>query len=264
MGRCLTLGALSLLLIGGLRCTAAADPPAPAQLRVGITNDYPPMAFKQDNEMKGVEADFAHQLSNDYGTKVELVETKWDDLIPALTEKKIDVIMSGMSETFDRKAKVDFAKPYKQVGQMALIRKADVTRLSDPAAMQAEGTRVGVEKMTTGEMYARQNLRKAKITTFDSSSQGIAALRKGELDYFVHDAPTIWRTVGRPMAEDPDLTGLYRPLTEEYLAWAVRKGDNTTKEFLDAAIAKWKENGTAQAILDRWIPVKKVAIDVNK
>lgn len=255
------VGATLFVLAAALAADAA--PRAPARLRVGIATDYPPVAFKENGEFKGIEADFAHQLTSDYGVQIDFVETKWDDLIPALKEGKIDVIMSGMSETFDRKAQVDFCAPYKQVGQMALIRKVDVTRLSGSSALEAEGMRVGVEKLTTGEMYARQNLRQAKITAFGSSDVGIAALRKGEIDFFIHDAPTVWRTVGRPAAEDPDLTGLYRQLTEEQLAWAVKKGDGASKEFLDSALAHWKENGTLQSTLDRWIPVQKVTVEVK-
>jgi ABC-type amino acid transport substrate-binding protein len=241
-----------------------AAPPAPARLRVGMAGDYAPLAFKEGGEFKGIEPDFARQLTADYSTEIEFVEIKWDELIPALNAGKIDVIMSGMSATFDRRALVDFAAPYQRVGQMALIRKADVTRLSAPDAMAADGMRIGIDRLTTGEMYARQHLRSAKITEFASVDEGIAALRKGEIDFFVHDAPTVWRIVGRPTAEDPDLTGLYRPLTEEQLAWAVKKGDKTTREFLDACLAHWKENGTLQSILDRWMPVRKVTVEVKE
>jgi polar amino acid transport system substrate-binding protein len=252
-----------LLLSAAVSAPIAAAASGPARLRVGISTDYAPIAFKEGGEIKGVEADFAHQLTADYGTAIELVETSWNELIPALQENKIDVIMSGMSVTADRKAKVDFVQPYKRVGQMVLIRKADITRLSEPAAMTAKGARVGVETYTTGEAYARGHLPKAAITAFATVEEGIAALRKGEIDFFVHDAPTIWRVVGRPATEDPDLTGLYRPLTDEGLAWAVRKGDAKTRKFLDAALARWRKDGTLQSIVDRWVPVKKIAVKVK-
>src|SRR6185436_16789191 len=127
---------------------------------------------------KGIEADLARQLTADYGVQIEFVETKFDELIPALKAGKIDVIISGLSETFDRKAQVDFCDSYKKVGQMALIRKADITRLSGAAALEAAGMRIGVERRTTGDMYAHQNLRQGKITEFATTTEGIAALRK--------------------------------------------------------------------------------------
>jgi polar amino acid transport system substrate-binding protein len=253
--------ALLLFAIGSTRVDAESGP---ARLRVGIATIYPPVAFKDGDVIRGVEADFAHQLAQDFGTQVDLVETEWKELIPSLEQKKIDVIMSGMSITPERKAKVDFTQPYKKVGQMALIRKADFTKFSGPGAMKAKGVRVGVESHTTGEAYARKHLPQASITAFANPDEGIAKLRKGEIDFFIHDAPTIWRTVGRATAEDPDLTGLYTPLTDEGLAWAVRKGDTKTRKFLDAALARWEKDGTLQAIVDHWVPVKKVAVPVQQ
>jgi hypothetical protein len=73
--------------------------------------------------------------------------------------------------------------------------------------------------------------------------EGLAdsAAIKGEIDAFVHDAPTIWSTVGRPLNEDEELTGLYRPLTHEYLAWAVKKdGGEALRDFLNAALVRWQ------------------------
>jgi len=96
--------------------------------------DYAPVAFVENGEFKGVEADLARQLTADYGVQIEFVESRVDELIPALQAGQIDVIMSGMSETFDRKAQVDFCDSYKEVGQMALVRKVDFTRLSDEVA----------------------------------------------------------------------------------------------------------------------------------
>lgn len=246
----------------------AADRPATAaeevrRIRAGVSPDYPPVAFEQDGEVRGIEADLAFRLEPDFGVEVEFVPMKFDELIPALEAGKIDVIMSGMSITIDRRARVDFTEPYKQVGQMALIRKKDRARRSDPAAMKAEGVRVGVQRETTGELYARGNLEKASIKTYESADRGIAALRKGEIDYFIHDAPTIWHTVGRPRHEDPDLTGLYRPLTEEHLAWAVKKDNGELRGFLNAALAHWKRTGEIDAIVDRWITVRRVAVEVT-
>ena len=254
---------IGLFVLFAIASTAVDAESGPAKLRVGIATIYPPVAFKEGDVIRGVEADFAHQLAQDFGTQVELVETEWKELIPSLEQKKIDVIMSGMSITPERKAKVDFTQPYKKVGQMALIRKADFTKFSDPKAMKSKGVRIGVESHTTGEAYARAHLPRATVTAFANPDEGIEKLRKGEIDFFIHDAPTIWRTVGRATAEDPDLTGLYTPLTDEGLAWAVRKGDATTRKFLDAALARWKKDGTLQAIVDHGVPVKKVAVPVE-
>jgi ABC-type amino acid transport substrate-binding protein len=255
------VGVLALIAPGPSR---AADAPAPSaappkEIRVGVTPNYPPLIFKEDGQLRGLEADFARQLGEDTGAKIVFVELPWEEEIPALEKNKIDVVMSGVSVTEDRAARVAFVTPYAEVGQMALIRNADLGKLSDPEAMSTPGRKIGVVRGTTGAGYAQQQLKQAEIITFDSSDAGIAALRGGQIDFFIHDAPTIWRTVGRPGEPDPELVGLYRPLTQESLAWAVRKSDrDTLGSLLDAELARWKENGKLRSLLTYWVPVRRV------
>jgi ABC-type amino acid transport substrate-binding protein len=242
---------------------SSAPKAKPTPLRVGVTADYRPLAFKENGKIVGIEADFAADLSKELGVAVSFVEVPWADLIPALREHRIDIIMSGMSVTPERSELVSFADPYMQVGQMALIRRQDVDRLRDPAALQAEGIRVGVQEKTTGEAYARTNLKRAKVVTFASIDEAIQALRKGDLDVVVHDAPTIWGVVGRPGHEDPDLVGLYRPLSDEYLAWAVRKDDEGLRKRLNGALAKWRKSGQLDHVLDRWVTIRKITVEIS-
>lgn len=253
-------GALSLPRAADADEQKATATKPPAALRVGIAPNYPPIAFEQDGKLAGVEVDLANKLGEELPTKISFVKLEWDELWPALRDDKIDVVMSGVSITERRSERVRFTDPYLRVGQMALIRKADMGKLSEPTAMNQPGRRVGVEKNTTGEAYARRHLDKATIVPFDSADLGIAAVRGGDVDYFIHDAPTIWVTVGRPPKEDPELIGIYRPLTDEYLAWAVRKDDAATLgALLDGKIAEWQQDGELQTVIDRWIPVTKVS-----
>jgi ABC-type amino acid transport substrate-binding protein len=71
----------------------------PAVLRVGVAPDYPPIIFKLNGQMTGVEADLAKKLAQKINRSVQFVQLDWDELIPALMEEKIDIIMSGMTIT---------------------------------------------------------------------------------------------------------------------------------------------------------------------
>jgi polar amino acid transport system substrate-binding protein len=241
----------------------AADGPG-SELRVGVAPNYPPMAFKQDGRLTGIEPEFARQLGTDLGVTITLVETPWEDLIPALRAHRIDVIMSGMSITDERKQVVSFTDSYLRVGQMALIRRADDARFRKLTTKELSSLRVGVVRGTTGEQYARANLPSAHVKTFDAVDAGVAALRKKEIDAFVHDAPAIWRITGGFDSSEHELMGRFRPLTDEHLAWAVRQDDGgPLRARLDAALAQWKANGQLDAILDHWIKVRKTTISVK-
>jgi ABC-type amino acid transport substrate-binding protein len=250
------------MAVYGLEAARAADAAPP--LRVGIAPNYPPLAFKQDGQLKGIEVDFANRLGPALGRQVELVETPWDDLLKALTEDKtIDVVMSGVSITNKRMEKVDFAEPYLRVGQMVLIRDADYPHLRNAKALNKPSVRVGVTSNSTSEHYAKKHLEHAKLEGFADTDAGVAALRANQIDAFIVDAPAVWRVTGGVLSKETQLRGLYTPLTHEELAWAVRKDDRALLKQLDAVLAKWKKNGTIEDVLDHWIRVKKTTIEVK-
>ncbi|MBM4265974.1 MAG: amino acid ABC transporter substrate-binding protein [Deltaproteobacteria bacterium] len=246
---------------------AAADPSAGGSgavqpLRVGLSPGYPPLAFEKNGKPAGIEVDLSQLLATELGITLQVFPMPFDKLIPTLTSGKVDVIMSGLSVTKERSKKVLFTRPFLRVGQMALVRADDVKRASDPAAMDVSGSEVGVKKGTTGEGWAGRNLKVAKIVPFPTVEEGTAALRAGKIDYFVHDAPTVWRLTGRFDDRDEALAGIYRPLTEEHLAWAVRRDaqGEALAERLNAALARLEASGKLQEVLDRWIPVTKVTV----
>jgi ABC-type amino acid transport substrate-binding protein len=235
--------------------------PLPAELKVGITPNYPPLAFERDGKIVGIEPDLAAALAKQTGTRFVLVSTPWDELPEALNSREVDVVMSGVSITERRKQTVAFTSPYLAIGQMAVVRSEDLARLGGAGALDQKGVRVGVQRLTTGARYARDELNRATLVEFGSVESGIEALREKRIDAFIHDAPTVWRLTGR-FEDDSSraLAGLYRPLTDEKIAWAVRKADaGTIGAALDAGLAKLRADGTLEQIIDRWITVRKVA-----
>jgi ABC-type amino acid transport substrate-binding protein len=233
--------------------TQTPAPPRPSlpALRVGIAPNYPPLAFTQQGHLTGLEVDFARGLEAELGRPVALVELAWDALIPALESGTIDVIMSGMSITAERAQRVWFVSHYLRVGQMAMFRKADGLLLSSPTLLTMTERRVGFVDGTTGAAYVHGHLPKAQYVPLGSTDAGLQALRAGEIDVFVHDAVTAWY-----LADDEAnamLTSSFSPLTEEYLAWAVRHTDEALHRDLEAVLERWRRSGRLQELFNTWL-----------
>ena len=84
--------AASLAIVAG--CTTAPRArnvaPDPAVLRVGVAPSLPPMIFKEGDRYVGAEADLAEAMGRDLGRWVVFVEEKWENLIDALCDNRID------------------------------------------------------------------------------------------------------------------------------------------------------------------------------
>jgi polar amino acid transport system substrate-binding protein len=218
-----------------------------------MSADYPPLHFSQGGKLHGIEVDNVRTVSEILSRPMRIEVMPFDDLIPALEQGRIDVIMSGFSITAERSQRMRFADAYLRVGQMAIMHKSKVGRFSQPWAVYRDGVRIGVEPGTTGAAFAERELADAVVRFYPDPDTAFEGLRKDEIDLYIHDAPTSWQLANS--MENDDLISLYAPLTEEMLAWAVRKDDAALAEDLNRALALMKSNGSLQYILNRWIPV---------
>jgi ABC-type amino acid transport substrate-binding protein len=221
---------------------------------VAVAPYYPPIVFDDDGRVAGLEADFAAGVAEGLGRPLVYVRMTRQELIPAVQSGRADIAMSGVSITAERSRRVLFTQPYLYVGQLSLIRIEDLGELSRPTALRRPGVRIGYVDGTTGAAYVAENLPNAETVAFATPEEGVRGLRERRVDIFIHDAPTVWR-VGSAV-DERELMGLYTPLTEEALAWAVSRNDPELRSRIDEMLARWRANGELDRVLNRWIPVR--------
>ncbi|HXQ40936.1 MAG TPA: transporter substrate-binding domain-containing protein, partial [Candidatus Udaeobacter sp.] len=102
------------ILLGAMIALAGVAAHADDVIKFGVAAEpYPPFSSKDaSGTWVGFEIDLMHAVCDQMKANCVLVETAWDGIIPALQEKKIDVIWSSMSITEERKQKIDFTDRY--------------------------------------------------------------------------------------------------------------------------------------------------------
>ena len=241
-------------------CKTVGTKPAasgPAQnenvLRVGVSTNAPPLIFKQKQRITGLEADFARELATYLGKSLHFVELKWEKQVTALLDNQIDIIMSGMTKTALREARVSFSTPYFRSGQMALIRMKDAASFRTGFYSIKDDVAIGAVEDTTGEYFVLEQFGDNKTASFSKSTDAVEALIKGEIDIFIHDAPVIMYLGSEN--ETRRVTPVYSLFTEEYLAWAVRKDDQRLLDAANAFLQEIHKNGRLRQMIRRWIPL---------
>ncbi len=234
---------------------AEASTPEIPPLKVGITPDYPPIIFKQGEEIKGVEADLAKRLAEELGKPLEFVELTWSEQIPALMAGKTDIIMSGMSITKARGVRIRFTESYLKSGLLAAFRTENRTQYSSIDSILTSDATIGVVKGTTSAAFAKNNFPNAeRVYELLNAHDGGFELKRNGIDLFIHDAPSVIWIVSE---NEADLSGLWELLNVEHLAWGVAAEDPAFKTKVNNILKKYKEDGTLNEILDRWLPYHK-------
>ena len=231
---------------------AMETPPDDSILRVGVAANAQPLVYRQGNTIVGLEADLARELAKDLGKELRFVEYKWEDLIPALMANKIDIIMSGMSITRLREVRIAFTIPYFKSGLTALIRREDAARFSTGLFALTTSSAIGVIKDTTSEFFVEANYASVKKIAYTDTKPAVKALIDKRIDMFVYDAPLILYLASEN--ETNGLTALFTLLTEEYLAWGVRKDNKALLESANNFLRAANSDGRLPKMIKYWIP----------
>ncbi|XPV77397.1 MAG: transporter substrate-binding domain-containing protein [Desulfovibrio sp.] len=221
-------------------------------LRVGTDPGYMPMEMTdKKGRVVGFDMDMAKELAKSMGVKLEIVNTDYDGIIPALLTDKFDMIIAGMSVSQERNLQINFPEPYFFAGQAVLVSKKlageikSYKDLNDPKYTVA--SRIG----TTGEMATKRMISKAKYKSFDKESDGAMDVMNGQADAFVYDLP--FCAVFMAQQGAGKLVLLDEPFTFEPMAFGIRKGDPDFLNFLNNFMRQIRGDGRYDRIYNKWI-----------
>jgi polar amino acid transport system substrate-binding protein len=248
----LFIAATLLLTAGGCVQTPAVNQ-EDSVLRVGISTNAPPFAFRQGGKTTGIEPALATRLGNYLGKKIELVPVSWDEQIDYLNTGKTDIIMSGMTITEQRSFLVDFTIPYMRSGQIMLVRLEDRQRFATGVeSLLNTNYRIGTVADTVSDFFVTATINQANEIVFKTSQDAVNALIDQKIDVFVYDAPVICYYAARHQQDK--LVPVLAMATEEYIGWAVRKSEPEFLSQVNQFVQSLKQQGALQEELAYWIP----------
>jgi polar amino acid transport system substrate-binding protein len=222
------------------------------ELRVGFESGYMPFEMTdKKGEFVGFDIDMAKEMAKAMGVKFVPVNTAWDGIIPALTTKKFDIIMSGMTITQERNLKINFADPYIIVGQTILLNKKLLGKVNSYKDLNNPKYIVTSKLGTTGEMAVKRLIPKATYKSFETEPEAALEVVNGKADAFVYDLP--YCAVFNAQQGKGKLVFLDKPFTFEPLAWATNKGDPDFLNWLNNFLRQVKNDGRYEQIYNKWI-----------
>ena len=171
----------------GLSLSATALAKDWTELRVAIDPTYKPFTYKTaDGKPTGFDVDIALALCTQIKAKCTFVEQPWDAMIPGLTARKYDAIISSMSITEERLRQVDFTNKYYKTPSKIVV-KTDLKSDGSPASLK--GKKIGVLKASTQEKFAKGELAPAGVTvvSYEAQDQVYLDIKSGRLDGTVAD-----------------------------------------------------------------------------
>ena len=240
-----------LLLLASIAVTTAE----PVPLRVGMELSYPPFeTIGPDGKPTGISVELARGVANRLGRPLVIENISFPGLIPSLKSGKIDVIISSMTATPERAKAVAFSEPYLTAGLAALVPAASTAQgLGD---LDQAGRTIVVRQGTTGEIFARTKVQKARVITLDKESACVLEVTQGKADAFIYDQMSVYQNAKR----NPQTTrAMLNPLQKESWAIALRQGDEELRTQVNAFLADFRTTGGFDRLADKYLTEEKSA-----
>ena len=241
-----------------LSCTAFAEDAglanvkAKGQLIMGFDEAYPPVGFvSEDGEHVGFDIDLANEVAKRMGVELVLQPISWDAKELELSTGNIDCIWSGLTITPERKEQMTFTMPYVANEQIMVVMADSGIASAADVAGKVLGTQAASASVDALDANPAVKDSLAEITLSDDFVAALMDLRLGGIDVLLIDS-TVGNYYIAQQADPESFLVLPEVLQAEEYGIAVRKGEQTLADAINAQLIAIQEDGTLDTIRAAW------------
>tara|TARA_B100000945_G_scaffold76967_1_gene59410 strand:+ start:58 stop:885 length:828 start_codon:yes stop_codon:yes gene_type:complete len=243
-------------------------------IKIGTEGAYPPWNSKDaSGNLIGFEVELANALCEIMKHNCTIVEQDWDGMIPALTSKKFDAIMAGMSITDERKKTINFSQGYAdEVASLAVMKGSSLENLDTPEGINLSiggsevtkalktltgalaGKTVCVQTATIHQNFLDSgDVGKVKVRTYKTQDEVNLDLTSGRCDAALAAAVS-FTDYAEKSGKAVVLTGptFSGGAFGNGVGVGIRKEDSKLLNDFNAAIDKARDDGTISKLAIKW------------
>lgn len=222
------------------------------QLVVGMNAEYPPFEWVElvdgEAQIVGIDASIAQLIADEIGVELVIDNRAFDSLIPSLNTNKIDLIISGMSNTEERAKIVDFSVAYYEPVSQFGVNLEDIDTYQ--SIEDFNGKKVGALLTSTQEIYIKEYMPDVELVSMGKNGDLVEALKAKKLDAILMSDLTLQQY----LSNYGDTMGIVQDLdiSNELLGTSVAlaKDNKELLDLVDKVITEAKENGKLQEIFN--------------
>jgi octopine/nopaline transport system substrate-binding protein len=243
-------------------------------IKIGTEGAYPPWNSKDaSGKLIGFEVELANALCEIMKHNCTIVEQDWDGMIPALTSKKFDAIMAGMSITAERMKTINFSQGYAdEVASLAVMKGSSIANMNTPAGINLSIGGSDVDKALktissslSGKTVCTQigtihqnflesgDVGKINLKTYKTQDEVNLDLTNGRCDVALAAASS-FDDYAKKSGEAVVLTGptFSGGAFGNGVGVGIRKGDSKLLNDFNAAIDKARDEGIISKLAIKW------------
>ncbi len=221
------------------------------ELVVGTAAEMPALNMKtKDGKIIGFEADLARYMAGAMGVKLRFQVMQFSQLLPALEEGRVDMILSYMTITPKRNLRVAFVGPYFVSGKAFLTKIKTIAAAKEATEVNSPTVRLTALRDSTSQYFVEKVLPKVQLVPANNYNDAINMVLQDKVDALIADYPICVTSV--LFYPGQGLLAVVTPLTYEPLGIAVPAGDTHLINWLENFLNSLEEAGELDELTARW------------
>jgi polar amino acid transport system substrate-binding protein len=222
---------------------------AQAQIKVGVPTNTAGWSFhdKASGTDKGIVYDLVNAMN--LGS-VEFVPMAFAGLIPALLDKKIDLIAGNLTVTAEREQQVAFSTSFFTGADGLVVSKSDSVEYKTWDDLK--GSSVGT---FTGSIYVKPLADSglfSEVKTFASPDDIVREVSEGRIKAAIGPGVSLAYIISQGAFPNARFVQSYQPRFSSKIALAVRKDDPESLAKANKSLAELQASGAMKAIFTKW------------
>ncbi len=230
-------------------------------LKIGVEQNYHPFCYIGDNgKLTGFDVQLSIALCRRMNRVCSVVPMQFSELLPALREERLDMLVAGVGETEERRRDFAFSNTYYRSRSFFItsdpsLRKIDV----DIAARLV----IGVQKGSLQQEFIEKAFvpAGARMIVYDTYQDTVTAINKGEINVIFTDGIPGYAILNSPEGKNLFIGGRPNPskdwpaessLTEAKIA--ARLADQELIDEVNQTLLKMQADGEYQELHARFFP----------
>lgn len=245
------------LLLAGCSGTSADSPEssqddssAQESISIVYSVDVEPYVITEDGVKSGLQSDLFAHVEEQHGFTAEWTLMDLAGLIPALESGRGDAIIDYLYITDERKKAVDFTQPLFGWSLGLVVPESTTEQYGDLNALKGLTVGVLAGSVQYEDLTAVGGV---DIKTYDDYASMVIDISAERLHAGLVDPPQIGRIIQTQPDANVKFDESFKIGENNYVGWAVRKGDTELLEKLDDTITKLKEDGTMRELVTKYL-----------
>lgn len=234
-----------------------ADIAASGVIRVGTSPNFPPLEYLDPDttELMGSDIDLLEKLGEALGVKIEITQQPFDQLINSVQTGRVDIVISGISDTVERQETLDIVDYFNSEGRLYTTEAlaSNFTKQTDicgkTLAVSGKTDYFQQVQDLSDEVCTSAGLPELTILPTDSGPAARLQIEQGRVDLAAQGSENLSYI---SKTGDVKYQAVLEPLPEEPFGILVKKGNTELSDALIAALTVIIANGDYDSVLEEW------------